>query len=200
MVRVPFVAVLAGSLLALATVVPVAARIAYSDRPPVAHTGGLGEPSCHACHFDERLNDPRGSLSLGGVPERYDPGESYRIIVTLSRRGMGAGGFQLAARYTDGSAAGRQAGSFRVTDDRAAVSEGKTGVLYPHHVEAGTSLTGRDTATWTLEWTAPAEPSLPVTFHAAANAANGDDSEFGDFIYLHSKTTRPAASASSPKR
>jgi hypothetical protein len=39
-----------------------------------------------------------------------------------------------------------------------------------------------DTARWTVVWTAPATGGA-VTFNAAANAANEDDSQLGDYIY-----------------
>src|SRR5690606_8758969 len=49
-------------------------RLPYPDRPPPAHTGGFGEPTCQQCHFDAPLNDPGGALYVEGLPERYTPG------------------------------------------------------------------------------------------------------------------------------
>ena len=66
------------------------------------------------------------------------------------------------------------------------------GVTYAQHTEAGTALTRPGTATWTVEWRPPAAGATSVVFHAAANAANDDASEFGDFIYTALATTRPA--------
>ena len=71
-------------------------------------------------------------------------------------------------------------------------------MTYAQHTEAGTVLTRPGTASWTVEWRAPATTApgggaTAVVFHAAANAANDDASEFGDFIYTASATTRPAA-------
>ncbi|CAN5679760.1 hypothetical protein BH23GEM8_BH23GEM8_23630 [soil metagenome] len=45
-------------------------------------------------------------------------------------------------------------------------------------------------AKWLLEWRAPQTPGV-VSFDLSANAANGDASEFGDFIYQSSKTISP---------
>ncbi len=53
---------------------------------------------------------------------------------------------------------------------------------------------GAGATSWTVEWRPPAVDATPVTFHAAANAANDDASEFGDFIYTASATTRHARS------
>jgi hypothetical protein len=47
---------------------------------------------------------------------------------------------------------------------------------------------------WRVEWTAPDDAAGAVIFHVAANAANGDKSESGDFIY----TTEVRASMRQP--
>lgn len=159
--------------------------VAYSDRPPPAHTGGFGEPTCHACHFDQPLDDPGGTVALEGVPPGYTAEESYRLTLVLTRAEMAGGGFQLAARFAEGARAGQQAGTLRALDERVQVSE-EEGILYAHHTRAGTSLNASDAARWTLEWTPPEEGSGVVVFHLVANATNGDDSEFGDFVYTHS--------------
>jgi hypothetical protein len=44
-------------------------------------------------------------------------------------------------------------------------------------------------AKWTFEWTAPDDGA--AIFHLTGNAANGDDSPLGDFIYAASKRTTP---------
>ncbi len=41
---------------------------------------------------------------------------------------------------------------------------------------------------WTIQWKVPEQNSLPVIFNIAANAGNGDQSEFGDFIYAEEIT------------
>jgi len=38
-------------------------------------------------------------------------------------------------------------------------------------------------ATWQVRWTAPDRLTEPLQLHVAANAANGDKSEFGDMIF-----------------
>ena len=164
----------------------------YRDGPPPAHTGGFGEPTCRACHADNHLNDPAGSLSITGVPAVYVPGDTLRLTVFLRRAGMRRAGFQLSARFPDG----RQAGAFRVTDSTATVTGAATDVGYVHHTRAGSRLSRADTAQWTLEWTAPRGTNDAVEFHVAANAANDDNSEFGDFIYT--RAARSAAPDSGP--
>ena len=156
----------------------VAARLPYPEAAPLAHTGGFGEPTCYRCHFDNPLNAPGGTFTLGGVPKTYVAGQRYVLNVELARTGMGRGGFQLAARFPDG----RQAGMLEAISGRVAVATiDSTGVQYAGHTEAGTRLVQRDTARWAVAWTAPDSGS--VQFHLVGNAANDDASEFGDFVY-----------------
>jgi len=39
------------------------AQAGFPDGPPPAHTGGFGEPTCRACHFDGDLNAEGGGLT-----------------------------------------------------------------------------------------------------------------------------------------
>ena len=78
----------------------------YPEGPPPAHTGGFGEPTCQACHADNPLNAPGGSLALRGLPAVYAPATAYRVTITLRRPGLGRAGFQLAARFATGDQAG----------------------------------------------------------------------------------------------
>lgn len=154
--------------------------VRYPDGAPPAHTGGFGEPSCQACHFGGALNEPGGSLTIEGMPEVYRAGQSYRLMVQLTKPAMARGGFQLAARFADG----RQAGILEPVDDRVnVIQEDSSAVLYAQHTPKGTALTAPDTARWVFTWTPPQGDTISVLFHAAANAANDDASAFGDFIY-----------------
>ena len=180
---------LTAALLAAAATPP---KAAYLDGPPAAHAGGFGDDTCHTCHFENDLDDPGGSLELDGLPEKFDPAATYRITVSLERSGMGRAGFQLAARVSEGNDAGEPAGTLQglAGDGRVQVVSGANGVTYAQHTEPGTTLTGPGATSWTIEWRPPAANTTSVTFHAAANAANDDASEFGDFIYTASATTR----------
>ena len=182
---------------ALAAAVAAAAPLpegAYLEGPPPAHVGGFGGDTCHACHFENDLDAPGGSLTLSGVPDMFEPSRTYRITVFLERPAMERAGFQLAARLGEGGSAGGPAGALRALggDERVQAVTVADGVTYAQHTEPGTALTGPGTASWTVEWRPPAVDSTSVVFHAAANAANDDASEFGDFIYTASATTRPA--------
>ncbi len=154
----------------------------YADAPPPAHTGGFGEPTCRQCHFGGELNAPGGTLALDGVPKTYAPGERYEITVRLRRDEMQRGGFELAARFAEGPAAGAQAGTLHPADTQRVAITTEDRVQYAHQTLAGTKLDTADAARWALIWTAP-DTTAPVVFHAAANAANDDASAFGDLVY-----------------
>ena len=188
-------AIAAGAIAVLVPIVLIGAASfdidAYRDAPPPGFSGGFGEPSCHACHFSREPNEAPGQLRLRGVPERYTPGATYPITVVLTRPGMKFAGFQLTARFTDDK---QQAGSLApVPADIARVAiTNSHDIVYVHQAGAGSVLATRDTASWTLLWTAPAI-ARAVSFHAAANAADGDDTVDGDFVYTASTSAVGAA-------
>lgn len=173
------------AMLAAGAVASPALARRLSDRPPPAHTGGFGEPTCAVCHFDTQADDGRGTIALAGLPAMYAPGQTYQLTVSLSHPDLSAGGFQLSARHAEGGRQGMQAGSLRALDARVDVT-GLTElpVQYARHTYDGTrpDSAGVKRTSWRVEWTAPSDGGV-VAFHVAANAANDDASPLGDFIY-----------------
>lgn len=159
---------------------------AYVDEPPPRHSGGFGEPTCHVCHSQYPLNEPEGGLTLEGLPESYRAGEKYTVSVRLNGEEIRAAGFQMAARFLEGSRQGEQAGTFESIDDRIKVTRAvPDDIQYAHHSAVGSRVESPEEVVWQLIWTAPPDPfSGTVIFHVAANAGNGDDSEFGDRVYV----------------
>jgi hypothetical protein len=164
------------------------------DRPPLAHTGGFGEPTCLECHFDDPINDKGGVFTLAGVPDRYEPGKSYPITVRLGRKEIARGGFELSTRIAEGPSAGHQAGRLEATDNRVNLADSTRAdvgaVQYARHNRAGSDVGKTDTLEWVVKWTAPASAAGAVIFHAAGNAANDDNSPLGDYIYTTTATAR----------
>jgi hypothetical protein len=160
----------------------------FKDGPPARVSGGFGEETCWACHFDNEENDPSGTLVITGVPDRFSPGGRYELILTLSRPGMAVGGFQLTARVEED---GTQAGEL----EPGPGEEARIGVLterdvqYVHHLLPGVELTADGQARWRVIWTAPSAAGS-VLFHAAAVAGDGDESQIGDFVYTGAQPTR----------
>lgn len=172
---------------AIAAASRAVAAAPYADGAPPGFTGGFKEQSCDACHFEAAPNTPPGTLVLAGVPERFIAGERYPLTITLTRPGMKMGGFQLAARFEDGAQAGTLAPE---SSEAERIKIEKQGTLeYANQRGRGTALVMPDTVRWSLVWTAPAS-NAPVTFHVAANAANGDEAAAGDYIFTVTTQTR----------
>lgn len=179
----------------------------FLDGPPARVTGGFGEDSCQDCHWDFEVGDPEGSLRVEGIPDAFIPGESYPVTVVLSRPGMESGGFQLAARYASDTT---QAGSFDVAErdrDRARVNTDRD-VQFVQHTLVGVPVERPHVTAWSMTWTAPPAPgtgraSAPdssgaaprsseppaILFHASAVAADGDESQVGDYVYVFEART-----------
>jgi len=159
----------------------------YPDGPPTAHTGGFGEPTCLHCHTGEALNTPGGQLHIDGLPERWRPGGVYRIEVVMRRDSLARAGFELSARFEDGSMAGMltTGDSLRVTVTRDSVS----GMPYAHHTRAGTRGWSGE-ARWPVLWAAPSAGRGVVMLHVASVASNDDDSNLGDFVFATSSAVR----------
>jgi hypothetical protein len=153
------------------------------ERPPEAHTGGFGEPTCMECHWGEPLNQPPGAVRIIGLPDTYEPGRRYELTVLLTAPQLQVGGFELAARFADA----HQAGRFEATTAGAVVTRSQASIEYITHTLEGIAAT-RDTVRWAIIWTAPSSETRPVVFHLAANAANDDASPLGDHIHTATVT------------
>jgi hypothetical protein len=150
--------------------------------------GGFGDATCHSCHLDNPINAPGGKLDVAGVPPTFTPGATYRITVMLTRQGLKRAGFEIAARFAAGKQNGKQAGSWRLIDDRVQVVPGAVDkeLQFAQHTLAGSRAPRVGSNSWTIEWTAPAVADAAVQFDVAGNAANDDDSPLGDYVYVRS--------------
>ena len=153
----------------------------FPDGPPLAHTGGFGEPTCLECHRGDPLNSPGGELRLIDVPDRYVPGHSYDIGILLRRSDLMRAGFEAALRHEGGTQAGGLAAGEGLEAKIRVRRDTTRGILYAHHIRAGTDVQG-DSARWTVRWTAP-DSGGDVLIHVASVAANDDNSPLGDYVY-----------------
>jgi hypothetical protein len=175
-----------------------AAPLAYIDGPVPGRTGGFGEATCRECHFSFDLNPPGGEAALEGLPRAWRPDTTYVLTVRVRHPEMGRAGFQLSARYRGGPREGRNAGVLGPAGTRTQVVEDTvsgSGVRYLQHTREGTAPVEGGQVRWQVEWRAPpaSAPSAPVAFHLAGNAANDDNSEFGDRIYTAERTVPPTS-------
>jgi hypothetical protein len=140
------------------------------------------------CHNSYELNAGReeqlGELKVTGLPPRYEAGRSYAVKVELTHvEDRNLWGFQLSTR----TAGGRQAGSLKPVDSHTQLVT-QDGLEYVEHTMDGTEFN-----VFELTWVAPDAGAGEVLVGVAGNAADGDTSEHGDFIYATSLTIPPAA-------
>lgn len=156
-------------------------EIVYPEHLTGAFTGGFGEETCRSCHFDYELNPEGGTLSISRISNKIWAGKTIEIKIMVERKELGAAGFQLSARYEDGS----QAGRFMIEgNERIMFSNSVPDSLqYVQHSAEGTKPSDKNKNSWIVQWQAPEKAQRNVIFNIASNAANGDQSEFGDFIF-----------------
>jgi len=155
----------------------------WSGWAPNGFTGAPGEGTCQQCH---QFGPDDGQLQIIGTPAEYSPNQSYSLTVSLEDPGQQRWGFELTAVDSDGNGVG----SFTVTDPvntQLSDNNPSTARDYLKHTSTGTyNGTFDGPVTWDFQWTAPSSNRGPVTFYAAGNAADGDGTTAGNYIYATS--------------
>jgi len=174
---------------------------AYAEGPPASRTGAPGEGTCQGCHGSYPLNDPSGSVTIGGLPDSYVPGGDPLIFtVTVAHDGTnGAGinwGFEITVLDANNLFAcdrERCDDTLLPTDTTTQSDSGLVGGMRRFYVKQTLEGTfynpdGAPCATWSIAWTPPDTDLGPVTFYVAGNAANGDGLFSGDYIFVNNQT------------
>jgi hypothetical protein len=176
---------------------------AYAEGPPAARTGAPGEDpgACHGCHASYDINDPSGSVTIGGLPDTYVPGgDPVMLTVTVAQDGTNdaniAWGFELTALDANNAFAcdRNQCGDTLVPTDTNTQTDSQfvdpSLRFYVKQTLDGTfyNAAGAPSASWNILWRPPDTDIGPVSFYAAGNAANGDGLPIGDYIFLNSLT------------
>ena len=135
--------------------------------------GVLNDPGCYVtgCHMvpGSTLNED-GSVSFTNLPERFVPGETYDLGITMT--GGTTYGFQVAAVFSDDT----QAGALTAVTDGTIVDK-------VEGVQILTQTSPLDAGTFEFQWTAPMEPKeRSVTFKVASNSSNNNSAPTGDAI------------------
>lgn len=137
-------------------------------------TGAPGNGSCanSGCHtagiFDAALNIEL--LDNGDVVDKYQPGESYTLRVTVSNGSGNPGGYGFQATSRDG--ANSTGGSLEAGNDQNVVTIG--GNQYLEHSSMASDGVFEST------WVAPAADAGTITFYSSGIAANGTGGSSGD--------------------
>ncbi len=172
----------------------------YSNKDGIA--GKVGSPlenSCQpSCHNSHPVNSGSGSVVITSpdlINFVYNPGQTYTVEVTVAKPSVNLFGFAMEALFQNGS----DAGSFihinpAETWSKAANISGTIRTSATHMENAGVSA---NTKTFIFQWVAPATNAGAVTFYAAGNAANGNGSTSGDYIYTTMQLVNDSATAAS---
>lgn len=171
---------------------------ARSFGPALRLTGAPGDnpQACTQCHNSFPLNSGKGSVRVVFPGSSYRPGMTYRMRVELRDPDQQRWGFQLTARLAS-DPANAQAGDLVPPGDLSRAVCGN-GAIKPcsadnqvqliMHTVPGTRTGIRSGADFEFDWIAPPAGSGAVSFYVAGNAANGDGTNQGDYIYTSSLT------------
>ena len=168
---------------------------AFSAGPPAGYTGAPQEEpeACAECHVPPDAGTGKISIT---APQTYVPGHTYPITVTHTNADPTRlrWGFELTVLD---NASDEKAGELQGTDGTTQVLNNAgpgSARQYIEHTAVGTFIGQQNTASWTFNWTAPAEDVGPVTFYSAGNQANNDGNTSGDYIYKTFVVSAPASS------
>jgi uncharacterized protein (TIGR03437 family) len=161
---------------------------ANSTNVPAGSTGGFGEPTCVQCHTGT-LNPASGKVSIN-APALYTPGITQTLQVVITDSGAAAWGFELSARFTNGT----QAGAFTPSSTVAV----RTANSVQYAAQSSAAMQAGTQFQFNVSWTAPPDTTGgPVVFDVVGLAAN-DDTHSTDRTYAaeaHSASAAPSVNA-----
>lgn len=177
------------------------AHAKISPGPPLGMTGAPGEGTCIGCHYtyggtNSIPNLGPGRVQITGLPAYYTPGQRYAVTVTViaNESAVNRWGFELTALDVQGSSAGE----LTVTDAARVLKRSGSILDQPrtylsHNDEAGTNLGRTGANSWSFNWTAPDSSVGEIMFYATGNAADGQVTPEGDYIYATLAAVKPPA-------
>jgi hypothetical protein len=162
-----------------------------SNSAPASTTGAPDEADCttSGCHQSFGTNSGSGSLAINFANglTNYTPGKTYTLTLEVNQSSLVRFGFQMVALKNKDN---KNVGVFTPIDGtRNQVTTGFGNLSDRKYITYTFKSTSTQTAgknTWTFNWTAPQTDEGPVTFYAAAIAANNDGSDLGDYCYTTS--------------
>lgn len=164
---------------------------AHKDGPDPRRTGAPGDETCATsdCHTGTPINGGGGSVAVNFPDgQNYVPGQKKTFTIVITDPVAKVYGFQMTARLESDLVNG-QAGDFTAASKQLVICDNTTikkasgcPAKYPvQFIEHSIPWT---TGTINVTWTPPATDAGEVHLYVAANAANNNDSETGDHIYL----------------
>ena len=157
----------------------------YSNNPPNGRTGAPGQTTCASgnCHNSYTLNSGSGEIHING-PSIYSPGEIYNFTLNINQANQDRWGFELCSLTDEMD----QGGIINLTDNINTQISLTSGLTYLKQTTNGTFDGQPNIAEWGFEWEAPMVGMGPITFYFSGNAANGNGTRTGDYIYIDNFT------------
>lgn len=157
--------------------------LGFRSGPPAGANGSTASfgASCQGCHG---ATAGGGSVQILGAPTTYTPNTIYNISVRVADPAQLGAGFQLSVE----DAAGIHRGTLILTAPTLTQHNGG----WVNHTSSGVNNAvanwgaSGNSATYNMQWQAPATDLGALTFWAAGNAINNNFSSSGDIIYLTS--------------
>ena len=143
----------------------------FSSAPPIGRTGAPGEGACTDCHGGSNPQGLDGSVSILGLPSEVLPNTNYRVTVEVANpNGLSLrAGMQMVALNSQD----QNAGSFANQSMGANLNVSGNGRNYLGHNPAQPYDANR-VASFSVDWTSPADPDPNVTFYAVGNITDMD--------------------------
>ncbi|MEE9373442.1 MAG: choice-of-anchor V domain-containing protein [Saprospiraceae bacterium] len=161
--------------------------LSFASNPPQGNTGAPFDRSCARSGCHSNTSSISGKVSITGIPNEVQPGETYpfKVVLEVTRGNATRGGFQMVATDASGNDIGQisSAGSNSTTSS----FQGRT---YFEHDPAKSF--GGNKIEYTASWTAPESGS--VTFYTGAMFVNGNGSPSGDTFKKNEATFTVAVS------
>jgi hypothetical protein len=183
----------ASAVVAAAAVLALSALVVLAPAPAASKSSGAiagfagdpgsngGDRACALCHSSHELNAGDGGVTVE-VAAMVEPGATVPITVRVDNQTVPASegsrrqGFEAAVRDAE---TGELWGTLILTDATATrYAEGDTDSTYVTHTLAGTASTE-----WTFVWEPGLERSGTARVYVAGNAADGNGSSSGDYVY-----------------
>jgi hypothetical protein len=174
--------------LQVAVVLLFASIVAFAsaDGPEPGYTNAPNDlGNCTACHDKHLVDTGTGSVRINGLPNVYEPGQTYYFTITTAQANRVRFGFQL----TTIDQLGKRAGTVASVDGYTQVlaQTGVGGRQYIEHTNPGSLSPVAGSRTWQLKWTAPQTDIGTVRFYVAGNATNNSGvQDDDDWIYTTS--------------
>jgi hypothetical protein len=132
------------------------------------------------CHGSFPLDSGAGAFAETTLSGEYFPGDTYTFWLSISDPDAMRWGFEITVLDDNGNSVGNLA----PLDATTQVSVGGPfGRQYAKQTASGTFPGQAASATWTVQWEAPAVGTGTVHIYGMGNAANNDNMSSGDHIY-----------------